>query len=369
MNPTTTLQSASTAGSFAVRLVRWQLQHGRHDLPWHGTRDPYRVWLSEIMLQQTQVATVKRYFDRFMERFPDVCALAQASEDAVLGLWSGLGYYTRARNVHRCARMVVDTFGGTFPQTVQELERLPGIGRSTAAAIASLCYAQRVAILDANVRRVLTRVSGFRGDLARAEPLRALWDIATELLPAEHDSHAMPAYTQGLMDLGATLCLPRNPVCDACPLAGLCHAHAHGTAADFPVRSRTLKRSSESLWMLLARDRHGAVFLMRRPTPGIWAGLYCFPVFPGSQELGNVLEPALVQQLRELPTFTHVLTHKDLCLHVMVLDLSDRTQLVPLEAVTPGGRARLQGQWVAAADWPELGLPAPVRRLLDPMWM
>jgi len=360
-----TRQPEPTGDTFAQRLVRWQLQHGRHDLPWQGTRDPYRVWLSEIMLQQTQVATVKRYFSRFMERFPDVHALAQASEDAVLGLWSGLGYYTRARNVHRCARAVVDTFGGTFPHTVQELERLPGIGRSTAAAIASLCYSQREAILDANVRRVLTRVCGFSGDLARAEPVRALWNIASELLPPEHAAHDMPAYTQGLMDLGATLCLPRNPACDACPQVGLCQAHADGNAADFPVRSRTLKRSSQALWMLLARDCHGAVFLTRRPAKGIWAGLYCLPVFSSAQELRDALTPQAGQRLQELCVFTHVLTHKDLLLQTLLLDVSDRMQLVPLEPVTPGHSPRLQGQWVAAPEWPTLGLPAPVRRLLE----
>src|SRR3954470_24850735 len=184
------------APAFAETVVAWQHTHGRSELPWQNTQDPYRVWLSEVMLQQTQVATVLGYYARFLQRFPDVRALAAASEDDVLGLWSGLGYYSRARNLHRCAQAVVARFGGEFPRTASELETLPGIGRSTAAAIASFCFGERVAILDGNVKRVLTRVLAFGSDLAQSANEKALWNQATELLPKRDLTNAMPRYTQ-----------------------------------------------------------------------------------------------------------------------------------------------------------------------------
>jgi len=190
----------------ASRLVRWQATHGRHDLPWQNTRDPYRVWLSEIMLQQTQVATVKAYFERFMQRFPDVQALAGAHLDEVLALWSGLGYYSRARNLHACALAVARDHGGRFPPTAELLQTLPGIGRSTAAAVAAICFGERVAILDGNVKRVLTRALGFDGDLAQAAQERALWQQAQAVLPTRDLQTNMPRYTQAVMDLGASLC-------------------------------------------------------------------------------------------------------------------------------------------------------------------
>ncbi|MBA2723118.1 MAG: A/G-specific adenine glycosylase, partial [Methylibium sp.] len=204
----------------------WQREHGRHGLPWQRERDPYRVWLSEIMLQQTQVTTVLAYYARFLERFPDVAALAAATPDDVLAAWSGLGYYSRARNLHRCAQVVMAEHRGRFPASAEQLATLPGIGRSTAAAIAAFCFDERAAILDGNVKRVLTRVLGNGCDLAVATHERALWRQACELLP--HDGADMPAYTQGLMDLGATVCLVRRPNCLACPLQSLCIAQREG---------------------------------------------------------------------------------------------------------------------------------------------
>ena len=209
---------SSARKDIARRVVAWQEVHGRNHLPWQQTRDPYRVWLSEIMLQQTQVTTVLDYYARFLARFPDVAALAAAEQDEVLGLWSGLGYYTRARNLHRCARQVVEKHGGVFPASAQVLATLPGIGRSTAGAIAAFCFSERVPILDANVRRVLTRVLGFDKDLASAANERLLWDEAQQLLPQSDLGRAMPRYTQGLMDLGASVCKPRAPRCGDCPL-------------------------------------------------------------------------------------------------------------------------------------------------------
>ena len=347
---------SAAASSIAVRVTEWQVTHGRHALPWQNTRDPYRVWLSEIMLQQTQVATVLDYFPRFLARLPNVHALASASADEVLGLWSGLGYYSRARNLHKCAQQVVERFGGEFPRSAALLETLPGIGRSTAAAIASFCFGERVAILDANVKRVLTRVLGFSADLARPANERLLWDRVTELLP--HGSQAaldveMPRYTQGLMDLGATLCMPRNPLCLLCPLQQDCVAHAEGREEAYPVRTRTLKRSSESWWLFLARDGAGRVWLERRPDVGIWAGLHCLPVFAHRDGADTALREAGAGEPHELSGFLHVLTHKDLHLH-------------PVEAVLPPGREpQSPGRWATREEWTALGLPAPVRKLLD----
>ncbi len=335
--------------SFATAVVRWQRTHGRNHLPWQNTQDPYRVWLSEVMLQQTQVATVLDYYSRFLARFPDVTALAAAPLDDVLGLWSGLGYYSRARNLHRCAQAVAAA-GGQFPHSAQALQALPGIGRSTASAIASLCYGERVAILDGNVKRVLARTLAFAGDLADASQQRKLWALAeTVLPPAEKD---MRRYTQGMMDLGATVCLARKPLCSACPVVRHCLAHAQGNTENYPVKTRKLKRSAQSLWLLLAYRANGDVWLQRRPDSGIWAGLYCLPVFESAMAMDDALTPALQTRAQHLPPFVHVLTHKDLHLHAVSL------------ALTPRQSPQTEGQWIAAAQWPTLGLPAPVRQLL-----
>ena len=347
--------AAKAVTSVAEQVVHWQTSHGRNSLPWQNTQDPYRVWLSEIMLQQTQVATVREYFERFTHSLPTVADLAQASADEVMGLWSGLGYYSRARNLHRCAQIVVQQHGGQFPQQAALLQTLPGIGRSTAAAIASLCFGERVAILDANVKRVLTRLLAFEGDLAQAAQERALWALAQDLVPHERaGAKAMARYTQGMMDLGATVCLARKPLCGQCPLQTDCRAHAAGTMQAFPVRSRKLKRSSQSLWLLWAQDASGAVWLQRRPAPGIWAGLHCLPVFDGEAQLQDALPATARKSLQPLESFVHVLTHKDLYLHPFYVRLTAGRRLSGLE-----------GRWIAKQDWPALGLPAPVRKLLD----
>lgn len=336
---------------FAGRVVHWQQTHGRNHLPWQNTRDPYRVWLSEIMLQQTQVSVVLDYYASFLQRFPDVRALAAASQDEVLGLWSGLGYYSRARNLHRCAQAVVQDHGGEFPRDAATLQTLPGIGRSTAAAIASFCFGERAAILDGNVKRVLTRVLGFGEDLAVAANERALWVQAEALLPARDLPETMPRYTQGLMDLGATLCLPRNPSCLLCPVQPVCAAAAQGRPEAYPVKTRKLRRSAESLWLLHALAGDGSVWLQKRPQAGVWAGLYCLPVFQSRQALEAAL-PATPQALQDREPFVHVLTHKDLHLHPVQARLDVR--------VLPAG----DGAWFRPGEWESLGLPAPVRKLL-----
>ena len=338
---------------FAGHIVAWQQSHGRSSLPWQNTQDPYRVWLSEVMLQQTQVSTVLGYFARFLARFPSVAALAAGTEDEVFGLWSGLGYYSRARNMHRCAQEVVSRFGGEFPRTATELQTLPGIGRSTAAAVAAFCFGERVAILDGNVKRVLTRVLAFDGDMSSAAQERLLWNEASELLPPAEDREGIARYTQGLMDLGATVCLPRKPSCMICPVADLCMARREGTPERYPVKTRKLRRTSQSLWMLLARDPQGRVWLEKRPARGIWAGLYCLPVFESREALMQVLPEGDRADARDEAGFLHVLTHKDLHLHPVAVDRGG------VEALAESGG------WFAEADWSALGLPAPVRKLLS----
>jgi len=342
--------------SFAERIVAWQKTHGRHALPWQNTRDPYRVWLSEIMLQQTQVATVVAYYERFIERFADVRALAGADLGDVLAAWSGLGYYSRARNLHRCARVVVSEHGGEFPATSAGLAALPGIGRSTAAAIAAFCFGERVAILDGNVKRVLARVLAFDGDLAAARAERELWAEATALLPERE----IGSYTQGLMDLGATLCAARAPQCLLCPVRDVCAGARAGTQERYPVKSRRLVRGRrENVWLELRwRD---AVWLVERAASGVWAGLWSLPEvdsiealaattrgWPGS---GEVLDP-----------FVHVLTHLDWHLQPVRWTFPAATPasaLAPLLAVWPGGR------WLTHDAALALGLPAPLRKRLQ----
>ena len=333
---------------FATDLVAWQKKHGRSTLPWQNTRDPYRVWLSEIMLQQTQVRTVLEYYARFLQRFPDVRALAAAQLDEVLGLWSGLGYYSRARNLHRCAQQVVSEHGGEFPASALTLQTLPGIGRSTAAAVASFCFSERVAILDGNVKRVLTRVLGYGQDLAASKNERALWTLAQELLPEQ--AADMPRYTQALMDLGATVCLPRKVQCGVCPVSDLCQANKQGEPLAYPVKTRKLKRSSAILWLLWAVNTQGQVWLQKRPDKGIWAGLFSLPVFDSE---GDLLAAWVAgQDPQYIKPWKHVLTHRDLHLHPV--QMTGESQYSP----------HCEGQWVDAGAWPDMGLPAPIRVLL-----
>jgi A/G-specific adenine glycosylase len=345
----------SPAAGFSARVIAWQASHGRHTLPWQKTRDPYRVWLSEIMLQQTQVATVLGYYERFLQRFPDVQALAAAGIDDVFALWSGLGYYSRARNLHRCAQAVVAQHGGRFPSTSTALAELPGIGRSTAAAIAAFCFGERVAILDGNVKRVLARVLAFDGDLAVAAGERALWAEATRLLP----STGIEAYTQGLMDLGATICLQRTPQCLLCPVRTDCIASRSGTTADFPVKSRKLKRGRrEHVWLWLRwRDR---LWLTQRAGSGVWAGLWSLPEFE-SGEAFDACAAAWPGEGESLPSFTHVLTHLDWRLHPLRWSLPVGLAAARVDAITA---ALAPGRWFTLDEALGAGLPAPLRKLL-----
>jgi A/G-specific adenine glycosylase len=325
---------------FSTLLVAWQRQQGRHGLPWVGSRDPYRVWLSEIMLQQTQVATVLGHYGRFLERWPTVQALAAASLDEVLAQWAGLGYYSRARNLHACARAVTEM--GDWPRSAAELEQLPGIGRSTARAIAAFCWGERLSILDGNVKRVLSRLLAFDADLSSTKSLRELWLRADELVPK--DPADMPAYTQGLMDLGSSLC-GRTSRCGDCPVSGLCAGRERAT--ELPLISKKLKRTKrESWWLWLQRD-DGASWLQQRPTPGIWAGLWTLPLLDSEAEA----EQLAGSGLQPLPRIEHALTHLDWVLH-------------PRRASWGHGDPPLPGRWVAREQLAQYGLPAPLKKLI-----
>ncbi len=352
---------------FAAQVVAWQRSAGRHALPWQNTRDPYRVWLSEIMLQQTQVSTVLGYYARFLDRFPDVARLAAASLDDVLAQWSGLGYYSRARNLHRCARVVVEQHGGAFPRRAEQLAELPGIGRSTAAAIAAFCFDERVAILDGNVKRVLSRVLGFDGDLARAAAQRALWDHATQLLPAVEagegaGASSIASYTQGLMDLGAGICSVRAPACLICPVQPLCRAALAGEPERFPVKTRTLRRGARaSHWLApLWRDR---LWLVQRPPTGIWAGLWSLCEYDSAAAL-QAATAGWPGAQRELAPFTHVLTHLDWTLSPRLHRLPDGLDEAALAGLTARLPQAASGRWFTRAEMGSLGLPAAVTRVL-----
>jgi A/G-specific adenine glycosylase len=336
--------------SFAGRLIRWQEKHGRHDLPWQQTRDPYRVWLSEIMLQQTQVATVISYYRRFLERFPDVAALAAAPVGAVLETWAGLGYYARARNLHRCAQAIVAGHAGWFPSDPLRLAGLPGIGRSTAAAIAVFAFGARAAILDGNVKRVLARCFGAEGFPGGAKIEKALWRIAESLLPPAR----IEAYTQGLMDLGATVCTRARPACGACPLRTGCVARKEGRQAELPTARPARTRPERETQILVLIDGR-RVLVERRPPAGVWGGLLSLPELDGedagefARRHGFRLRPA-----RKLPAVRHAFTHFRLTLWPCAY----RVEAATGQFDEPGW------EWLSLDEIESAALPAPVLRLL-----
>jgi A/G-specific adenine glycosylase len=335
---------------FAARLIRWQKQLGRHDLPWQRTTDPYRVWLSEIMLQQTQVATVVPYYLRFLERLPTLADLAAAPVEDVMGLWSGLGYYARARNLHACARAVVETHGGQFPRDPAVIADLPGIGRSTANAIADFCFAARAPILDGNVKRVLCRCFGIEGVPGTPAVEKRLWQLAEELLPASD----VGAYIQAQMDLGATLCTRANPRCRECPLAAQCVALRDGRTAELPQAKprRTIPERETTVLVL----RHGTGILMeQRPPQGIWGGLLSLPELPEGADPGHHAESlgCSVLSVMVLEPLVHTFTHFRLTIKPLLVDAE------PLPLAAEGGM-----RWLARAEIKSAALPAPVRKLL-----
>ena len=335
--------------SFFERVVRWQRKEGRRGLPWQESRDPYRVWLSEVMLQQTQVAAVLGYYQRFLDRFPTVADLAAAPLDDVLALWSGLGYYARARNLHRAAQAVMEHFGGQFPCDPLLLAELPGVGRSTANAIAAFSFGARAAILDGNVKRVLARHLALDEELAGKAVENRLWSEVEARVPPSATHDDMVAYTQGMMDLGNLVCTRSRPRCDACPVAADCEASATGRQDELP-RPKARKAIPERQICMLVLTAPGRIALFRRPDQGLWGGLWSLPQFDDEAALKEA-QPA-VGTPRRLPGFSHTFTHFRLWIEPHWLALGQPT---PLEGLT----------WHAWSDAMALGLPQPVRGLLD----
>jgi A/G-specific adenine glycosylase len=346
-------RSRATESRIGARLLRWYDRHGRKDLPWKSG-DPYHVWLSEIMLQQTQVATVIPYFARFTKRFPTIASLARADVNAVLHQWSGLGYYARARNLHRAAQILVREHGGRIPRGFDTVASLPGIGRSTAGAILAQAYGQRHPILDGNVKRALARYHAIDEPLAGAAIERRLWDLADYHTPRDRTAD----YTQAIMDFGATLCRRTQPLCIRCPVRKDCAAFAEGTPASYPQRRDRKRVPTRSVKMLLIRDERGRVLLQRRPPVGLWGGLWGLPelrardVREWSQAtLGLDIEP----QAR-WPRLRHSFSHFHLDIHP-----------IPARLVRANARVVESGDmvWYNCRQPDERGLAAPVKRLLD----
>ena len=339
--------------AIAAPLIAWQQRAGRHSLPWQRERTPYRVWVSEVMLQQTQVATVVPYYERFMARFADVAALAAAPLDEVLHLWSGLGYYARARNLHRAAQRLCGEFAGEFPDDFAAVAALPGIGRSTAGAILALSRGARFPILDGNVRRVLSRYFEVGGAADDAATSRQLWALAEACTPGAQ----LPEYTQAIMDLGATLCLRRAPRCAECPLAEGCGANRNGRQLELPAPPRRRARPTRHSFMLVAQRRDGSVRLERRPENGVWGGLWCLPEFESVAAAGAHAASLAGAEAAPsaLPPLSHTFTHFDL-------------EITPLLVRCAGECAVMEAGstlWYDVRTPATVGLPAPIRRLLE----
>ena len=342
----------TTQHDFSTRLIAWQKVHGRHDLPWQNTRDPYAIWVSEIMLQQTQVSAVISYYQRFMQRFPTIQSLAEAAQEEVLQHWSGLGYYSRARNLHNAAQTIVDHYHGIFPQNFAEIQQLSGIGRSTAAAIVSFAFDQRQTILDGNVKRVLARHFLIEGWTGAPKIEKQLWVLAESLLPEKE----MVAYTQGLMDLGATICTRSKPKCAACPLNNTCQAYAQNLVSKLPTPKPKKIIPQKQTTMLLIR--HGEeILLEKRPPSGIWGGLWSLPEI-SPQEIATQVALSrfgLNTEAEEpLPSIQHVFTHFKLEITPQPVHLISK----PLQANMPNMI------WLPIEDAIGAALPTPVRNIL-----
>ena len=337
--------------SFSGHLLGWWDKHGRKDLPWQHPRTAYRVWVSEIMLQQTQVKTVIPYFDRFIERFPDIQSLAAATTDEVLAFWSGLGYYARARNLLKTAKICLEDHAGNLPQTPEALAALPGIGESTANAIFSQAWDKPAVILDGNVKRVLARYLAIEGWPGKTSIHKQLWNAAGQLLPTKRGAD----YTQALMDLGATLCTRTKPDCGHCPVNKNCKAFGTDSVEQFPGSRPRLKISKKSFRMLILVDKYGSVLLERRPPTGIWGGLWSLPADDDGQPIQQRLG-LNGNKLQALPSLQHQLTH----IHMTINPLFGHTELV-----ARGVECTPDQGWFGQQEWVALGLPKPVRQLLE----
>ena len=338
----------------AAPLLEWHEREGRHGLPWQTDRTPYRVWVSEIMLQQTQVAAVRPYYARFMRRFPDVGTLAAASVDEVLHSWSGLGYYARARNLHRAAELICAEFGGELPHSFAELARLPGVGRSTAGAILALSYGERFPILDGNVRRVLSRYFGVAGGRATAAGVKRLWELSERCTPAAR----VAEYTQAVMDLGATVCVRSRPLCACCPLAADCFARRTGRQHEFPAPRTARARRARRVFMVVALHENGSVLLERRPENGVWGGLWSLPEFDTATAAQAFIRQSLVTSVPEpqpLSTVEHAFTHFSLSINPLLVHCAGAAPVMEEGA----------SLWYNVRAPVRIGLPAPISALLQ----
>lgn len=336
---------------FATRLIAWQKNHGRHNLPWQNTRDPYRIWVSEIMLQQTQVTAVIGYYANFMERFPTISALAAATQEEVLQYWSGLGYYARGRNLHKAAQTIMNDFDGVFPQDFDTVQTLSGIGRSTAAAIVSFAFGQSETILDGNVKRVLTRHFDIEGWPNTPKVNNQLWALAESLVPESN----MIAYTQGLMDLGATVCTRSKPKCQECPLQGSCQALALNKTQSLPTPKPKKVTPQKYTTMLIIYDGNN-VLLQKRPQSGIWAGLWSLPEIGMDEIASKVAKTTFglrVEPEEPLAVVKHVFTHYK-------LDITPQ----PLTLISSTLADKTAAQWINIDTAIDAALPTPVRKIL-----
>jgi A/G-specific adenine glycosylase len=354
---------SKTIQYFRRKCLAWFDLYGRHTLPWQMNKTPYKVWLSEVMLQQTQVNTVIPYFNNFIEEFPTVLELAQADLDQVLSLWAGLGYYRRAKYLHGCAQTVIAEFNGEFPTDLKSLMSLPGIGRSTAGAIMSLSMNEKAAILDGNVKRVLSRFLAIEKPLTESSGMKDLWAVAEQLTPNKR----FDAYNQALMDLGATCCTRHKPSCDDCPLVKKCKAYAQGDPIKYPVRPLKIKaKPKRQTQMLILVNRHNHVLLEKRSHNGIWPGLYSLPEAGFSEEPVHICNQSWsfkAHTTRELDQFTHQFTHFNLHIKPVVCHVEHQTSA----CLTLNDAISDQYSWHAISDALKLGIPAPVKKLLKPL--
>lgn len=335
---------------FSDALLQWFDVHGRHDLPWQVADDPYKVWVSEIMLQQTQVKTVLQYFDRFITRFPTVNALGEASWDDVAPYWAGLGYYARARNLHKAAGIVAKQ--GHFPSSLDEWMALPGIGRSTAGALMSLGLRQYGIIMDGNVKRVLARFFAIEDDLSKPVHERRLWQIAEQLCPTERNHD----YTQAIMDLGATVCTPKKPLCLYCPMQQHCQAHQQGLEQQLPFKKAKKPVPIKSAHILLLKDQHEWLW-QQRPNTGLWGGLWCLPIIEDPQQLTSICENLGLTKLIQRTEISHSFTHFTWQLEALCFEVSaDQQQHLSLE---------LSGNWLKPETATEMGIPTAMKKLIS----
>lgn len=342
------------SNSFSKRLLDWFEKNGRHDLPWQKDQTPYRVWVSEIMLQQTQVATVIPYFQRFMQTFPDVKALAKANLDDVLHLWTGLGYYARARNLHKAANIIVNDHHAEFPETLDEIMLLPGIGRSTAGAILSQARGERHPILDGNVKRVLSRYYAVEGWPGQKKVEQILWSYAELNTPKK----SVRDYTQAIMDLGATVCVRRNPHCELCPLITGCIARKTERQQDYPeAKPKKIKPNKDTVFAII-ENRKGEVLLQQRPPSGIWGGLWCFPEYSSREELAKKISKQFgkIEQQTEYKKFKHTFSHFHLMIRPVHIKLAEKVSMME-----DAGKST----WLDLNEYASLGFPAPVVSMLE----